>query len=306
MIGSLQLTPGQVLRLKLIPCTLALLVVAPFGAAQGVDETSEAEIPTRAAAALEARCATCHTPGSESKKARTALDSMRDLPRLVEEWVIPGDLDGSDLWYPISAGEMPPEDSKTGPLLDEEREAIRAWILAGAPLPGQVDPHQAGGSAPDSEAAAGPEAPAGGLDPARLHILFLHFPIALLYAAALAELLVLFGGARFRTTAVFCLALAVIGAGLSSVTGWWLAEAQSWGPRAELLGWHRWAGIGTTSLAAVALLARCLGRGKGLLLFRSFLLAALLMGTLAGHYGGSLVHGEDCLPFPEFLTPHED
>jgi hypothetical protein len=66
---------------------------------------------------LMPRCARCH-----------ALVESRQL--LLEKWVIPGDAMASELYEVIDSGSMPPYGNK---LLDEEIEAVRLWIDAGAP-----------------------------------------------------------------------------------------------------------------------------------------------------------------------------
>lgn len=49
---------------------------------------------------------------------------------LLGKWVVPGDAAGSELFSAIDGGSMPPYGNK---LLDEEIEAVRLWIEAGAP-----------------------------------------------------------------------------------------------------------------------------------------------------------------------------
>jgi mono/diheme cytochrome c family protein len=66
---------------------------------------------------LMPRCSKCHS-----------LVESRKL--LLEKWVVPGDPDNSHLYGAVNAGTMPPYGNK---LLDEEIEAIRLWINAGAP-----------------------------------------------------------------------------------------------------------------------------------------------------------------------------
>jgi mono/diheme cytochrome c family protein len=63
------------------------------------------------------RCSRCHS-----------LVESRKL--LLEKWVVPGNAASSDLFEATDGGSMPPYGNK---LLDEEVEAIRLWIEAGAP-----------------------------------------------------------------------------------------------------------------------------------------------------------------------------
>lgn len=62
------------------------------------------------------RCANCHGI-VESHKL------------LLEKYVVPGNAKASELWEVVEGGSMPPY---SGKLLDEEIEAIAAWIDAGA------------------------------------------------------------------------------------------------------------------------------------------------------------------------------
>jgi uncharacterized membrane protein len=128
----------------------------------------------------------------------------------------------------------------------------------------------------------------------RLHPLCVHFPIALLLAALLAELV------RPRRegpseTAFFCLALGAAGAALAALTGWLFAEHDPPGMEALLLR-HRWAGIGAAASACTTLLwawrwrrtgAAALARPTRL----GLALTALLVAASA-HLGGSMVYGE--------------
>jgi hypothetical protein len=79
------------------------------------------------------RCAYCHS--SQATEVKGGMDYILDLKRLAadREKVSPGDPDNSNLWKLVSARNMPPNGSPTGPLNAEQLEAIRAWIAAGAP-----------------------------------------------------------------------------------------------------------------------------------------------------------------------------
>lgn len=121
----------------------------------------------------------------------------------------------------------------------------------------------------------------------RLHLAVLHFPVALLALAALFELLELRGTDERRAALVRTLArFGALGAAAAALTGWIHADAEPLGRTvAETLDLHRWTGIATAVFALVA------GWGSGLAR-RAGLFAAALSASIAGHFGGELVHGE--------------
>src|SRR5690348_2508696 len=80
-----------------------------------------------------AKCAGCH--GADLAKPKGRFGYVLDLARVAAnpEMVVPAFPDESEMWDLVRLGEMPPEDSPTGPLSQEEKEVIRSWIAAGAP-----------------------------------------------------------------------------------------------------------------------------------------------------------------------------
>lgn len=121
----------------------------------------------------------------------------------------------------------------------------------------------------------------------RLHLAVLHFPVALLALAALLELLELRAPEERRAALVRTLArFGAVGALAAALTGWIHADAEPLGRTvAETLDLHRWTGIASAVFALVA------GWGSGLAR-RAGLFAAALSVSVAGHFGGELVHGE--------------
>ncbi|MBX3393025.1 MAG: DUF1553 domain-containing protein [Phycisphaeraceae bacterium] len=130
------------------------------------------------------------------------------------------------------------------------------------------------------------------------HPMVVHFPIALLVVAVIFEFARRRGGEhRPGPTAFACLCLGAAGALLAALLGWSSAQSANYGGSAAwTLGVHRWAGIAAAVLAAVAVLAATIARGlNGPRLFNVYrvsLLACVLAVTVAGHHGGTLVHGE--------------
>ena len=134
----------------------------------------------------------------------------------------------------------------------------------------------------------------------RLHPLLIHFPIALVIAAALAEVAAMVtADERWRTVAVANVRAGAIFALLATIAGWRLALAPEM-DMSSLLEWHRWLG----TVAAGAALAAALATGGvrvrsplGMRIYRITLFGAGTLVTLTGHFGGLLVWG------PNFLRP---
>jgi uncharacterized membrane protein len=132
----------------------------------------------------------------------------------------------------------------------------------------------------------------------RLHPLLIHFPIALVIVAALAEVVAMVtADDRWRTVAVGNVRAGAVFALLATFAGWCLALA----PEMEgspLLEWHRWLG----TMAAGAALAAALATGGirrqsalGVLTYRIALFAAGTLVAVTGHFGGLLVWGANFL-----------
>lgn len=133
----------------------------------------------------------------------------------------------------------------------------------------------------------------------RGHVVLVHFPIALLIVAAMCEL---WGAVRRRPdashAALVCLVTGAIAAAASAATGWINADLEgSRTSMADTLSLHRWIGIAAAGVAlftalVVAPLLRPGGRGP-VGLYRAGTLVAALLAGFAGHFGGTLVHGEN-------------
>jgi uncharacterized membrane protein len=132
----------------------------------------------------------------------------------------------------------------------------------------------------------------------RLHPLLIHFPIALVIAAALAEVAVMVTtDERWRTVAVANVRAGAVFALLATIAGWRLALA----PEMEvspLLGWHRWLGTVAAAAAVAAALATGGVRARsalGVRIFRTALFGAGTLVAVTGHFGGLLVWGANFL-----------
>jgi hypothetical protein len=203
--------------------------------------------------------------------------------------VIPSKPDESELWVLVSKDEMPPADSPTGPLSPAEKVTVRDWIAAGAP--GSTEP---GG--PTAGPVVSPSTSRLVNWLGKFHLLLLHFPIALMLAAGLGEVVAVWKGARVPSPAVqFCLALAALAAVPTVVLGWLHAAAGNGVASPQLLAAHRW--LGTAAgvwLVGIALAARRDAlrgeRGRGT---RFALVIGVALVAAVAHVGGLIAHGSD-------------
>jgi hypothetical protein len=166
-----------------------------------------------------------------------------DLRRLAADPknVVPSKPEESVLWQLVRDGMMPAEGARAGPLTKDQKETIRAWIEAGAPS----TPIESSDPSPASAAADSPSAPAAKrqfLDwLGNFHVVVIHFPIALLLAAAAGESW--FAGRRVRqpSPAVrFCVLLGAGGAIVAAVLGWLHAASGYGAGSPSILACHRW------------------------------------------------------------------
>ncbi len=262
---------------------LAVAAVRPVAAAD-----LAAEVRT----VFAAHCTACHGP--ELPKPKGRFGYVLDLARVAgnREMIVPGAPEESELWELIRRGEMPPDESPTGPLSAGEKETIRAWIAAGAPGPGPDDV----ATVPISDTTSSGELTLtqtlGRLG--RLHVVLVHFPIALLIAAAAGELWSVWCRRSTPAPAVhFCVVLGAAGAIAAAAFGW----LDAWGGAGagqSALELHRYLGIAAAGWALVtaglSIRDEWLGVRSGW--FRAALFLAAMLVGVAGHVGGVLVHGE--------------
>lgn len=131
----------------------------------------------------------------------------------------------------------------------------------------------------------------------RFHPAAAHFPVALLIAAAIAELL-----RRVRqvdgldAVVRFCVWTGAIGALVAAPLGWFNA---GWDPAQDdrVLGVHRWAGTATLLWSILLVVLIEVSRRRDTTGWRRSRFAALMIGAvlvgLVGHFGGMLVYGTD-------------
>jgi uncharacterized membrane protein len=128
----------------------------------------------------------------------------------------------------------------------------------------------------------------------RLHPLLVHFPIALVLAAAGAECVVIATTrTAWRTVAVANIRAAAAMGVVTAITGWIFARAPfvDLGPTLE---WHRWLGMAAAAAAigAALLSSRLCGASRAsAFAYRGMLFVTALLVTVTAHSGGTLVWG---------------
>ena len=273
-----------------------------------------------------AKCSGCHGPDLVKPKGRFGY--VLDLHRIAEnpEMVIPSRPDESELWLLVKEGEMPPPDSPRGPLSEAEKQIIRSWIADGArdaaAGSGRIAPQREQKPAVELKRAAEPKPLAAGdgsptvatlpnaaASPAsssfiprellwfgRFHLLAIHFPIALIIAAAIGE----FWSAWRRSTVYlqsvsFCVRLAAIAALPTVALGWRYAAAGNGAGYLPLLTVHRWldSATGTCIIAAAICCELDRRRAGRCRLFQVLLTLGVVLTVVTAHLGALVVHGLD-------------
>ena len=244
-------------------------------------------------------CAQCHDPGGENPKALKKWKNAADVQELIDrEYVVPGKPDDSDLLMILELGDMPPKDSKVPPLKKEELEIVRAWIAGGAPVPKPQETSDTADAASSSESLGIIWRTVRWLG--RFHPILVHFPIAFILGALIAELLGLWSllGMKEHSHGIvrFCLIFGALGGVAASVTGWMNAEfVHHSGNLGWILLFHRWIGPTISVITVIACIALYrAGKKDGSRRTLRFLLFldAFLVGV-QGALGGMLVYGID-------------
>jgi len=141
----------------------------------------------------------------------------------------------------------------------------------------------------------------------KLHPAAVHFPIALLLGAALAELISLRRNAPFfRDAGRFCLWLGTLSAVGAALLGWFYGGFRLVDDE-TILTFHRWNGTGIAMLALLTLwlLERGMRRQPSRRSsYRIALLVIALMVGTNGYLGGLMVYGPEQHQWPEAPAEH--
>ena len=137
----------------------------------------------------------------------------------------------------------------------------------------------------------------------RFHPLLVHFPIALLFFAALTEVTNRFRGRPFSRGGPegWLLAGGTLSAVLAAALGWMAAAGRNDFDATDLLR-HRWLGTALAVQTLVGGIVYGIGlrrnQPKTLAVGRWIILLSVLLLVPVGHYGAVLVHGRDYLSWP--------
>ncbi len=192
--------------------------------------------------------------------------------------------------------QMPPD----RPLSEAQITSLAMWIAAGAPWTDAGGRLQTGSPSASSPAMAGSSRhPPAARAPliGRVHPLVVHIPIACLLLCVLAEFLVATRGPAWEPCVRLLLVCGVLGALTAVLTGTWFApEGTLFHRQGHLLNQHEFFGWMTLIVSSASLALLLLGRRPRLrLFFRLLLLLTVVLVSLTGHLGGSMVYGEGWL-----------
>lgn len=143
-----------------------------------------------------------------------------------------------------------------------------------------------------------------------IHAMVIHFPIALLMAGFLSELIALFSKRQFfKNASLYLIVLGALGAIVAFISGSYAGDGMTDGLLQKPIGMHEEAAIVTLWLAIITVLFKAtiyvLHYERAWAKWTSFILFALLIGSVArtGFLGGELVfkHGAGIeLVLPDF------
>ena len=119
----------------------------------------------------------------------------------------------------------------------------------------------------------------------QFHPLLVHLPIGILLFALLMMLYQKWQKAELTDAISLALLLGSIGALLSCIAGWFLAQSGEY--EAEIVQKHQWTAIASTVFGFAAYFY------KKQRMILSTIMATTL--TIAGHFGGTITHGEGYL-----------
>lgn len=290
----------QCRSLSIVLMPYVLLATAPLA---GANQRPLGDPGSQVREIFAAKCSQCHSPGLPRPKGKFGY--VLDLARVAANprLIVPSDAAHSKLWQEIDDDDMPPEDAKAGPLSDSQKQTIRLWIQAGALAPAAVQTAQMAEQVPPQESSR--VSPHHGLSMGRrvlrligkLHVLVIHFPIALIAAAAGVESWQILRRRSGAGPVVrFCIFFGAAAAVVAAVLGWIHALFSGYESNAAgTLLLHRWAGVAAAAGAVVAAALSELDdvRGRRSLIFRTALFGTALLVGAAGHLGGTLVYGDD-------------
>jgi mono/diheme cytochrome c family protein/uncharacterized membrane protein len=272
-----------------------LALLGPGGGQLSAQTTRPASAGAPAVAELfRQHCIKCHGADGTGSPAR---DRLPEIPDFTDAAWQSGHGDGqilASILDGVGTG-MPPFRDKVS---EDQTRGLAAHVRWFAPAPAGSGQGQREGAAPTEP--AGPGRPRGFFEKliawlGNSHPPAVHFPIALLTAAALAELLLLATGKpAFDAAARYCVWFGALGAAAAGALGWCAGGVHLTDP-SWVLTTHRWLGTCTIAGAVLVLvlseLSRRPGRRRTRVGFRLALLVTAVLVLATGFFGGAVVHG---------------
>jgi uncharacterized membrane protein/mono/diheme cytochrome c family protein len=250
---------------------------------------------------FQRHCDTCHGADGRGEEARDRLPEIPDFTdaswqaRRADAKLLASSHDGK-------CSEKPPHRGK----IDEApARGLVAYVRAFARTTGKSEQADRDGPARDEQAE---DVPTGCFFEklirwlGRFHPASVHFPIALLTAAAVAELLrMATGKPAFDAIARYCAWFCVFTALVAGTLGWFMGRFRltdaSW-----VMMTHRWLGTSTVVCAGLALvlgeLSRRPDRRRTRMVYRIAVLALAVLVSVTGFFGGAVAYGLDHYAWP--------
>jgi mono/diheme cytochrome c family protein/uncharacterized membrane protein len=286
------------------------------GEANGAPARTSAGTPAVRALFVK-HCAKCHGKdgtGSEERDGLPKIPNFTDVSwqeKSKDAQLVASILDGKG----TKGEEMP---SWRGKISEEQARSLVGYVRAFAPTKGTSE----GGSQTDHSAryrkseeepedpapaeAAEAQPPRGFFEKAilwlgKFHPATVHFPIALLTAAAVALLVRMVGGERFDVVARYCLWFGFLTAVPAGVLGWCAGGFHLTDP-SWIQMTHRWLGTSTVACAGLVLVlsevSKRPDRHRTRVWFRVMLVVAAVLVMATGFFGGAIVFGLDHYGWP--------
>ena len=247
-------------------------------------------------------CVKCHGADGTGNKARDRFPEIPDFTnvswqaRRTDARLLESILDGK-------GEDMPPV---RGKISEQQARGLVAFVRAFAPTPGK--PEQAEQEGPGLDELPETVPPRGFFAKlirwlGKFHPPAVHFPIALLTAAAVAELLrMATGKPAFDAITRYCIWFGTLTAVMAGALGWCAGGFRLTNPSWVLMT-HRWLGTFTVACAGLVLLlseaSRCPDRRRTRMSFRVALLVVAVLVSATGYFGGTVVFGLNHYTWPK-------
>ena len=248
------------------------------------------------------RCVKCHGADGTGNEARDRFTEIPDFTnvswqaRRTDARLLESILDGK-------GEDMPPV---RGKISEQQARGLVAFVRAFAPTPGKPEQAEQEGPGLDELPEAVP--PRGFFAKlirwlGKFHPPAVHFPIALLTAAAVAELLrMATGKPAFDAISRYCIWFGTLTAVMAGALGWCAGGFRLTNP-SWVLTTHRWLGTSTVACAGLMLLlseaSRCPDRRRTRMSFRVALLVVAVLVSATGYFGGAVVFGLNHYTWPK-------